>query len=78
MSILTVTDVPDEIVAKLQRRAAAHGQSVEEEARQVLQDSLALDDAEGFKAHLLSTEFTIEDDLPLPPRTLWPPRDINL
>ena len=61
MSVLTVTDVPDEIVAELQRRAAERGVSVEEEARGVLRDALPLSEAEGFKAHLLSLDGTVED-----------------
>ena len=65
MSVLTVTDVPDEIVAELQRRATAHGQSVEDEARGLLREVLPVSEAEGFKAHLLSLDGTAEDfDVP--------------
>jgi plasmid stability protein len=67
MSVLTVTDVTDEIVAELERRAAVHGVSVEEEARGVLRDALPASEAEGFKAHLLSLEGTSEN-LELPGR----------
>jgi plasmid stability protein len=61
MSVLTVTDVPDEVVAELQRRAAEHGVSMEDEARQVLRKAVPVTEAEGFKAHLLSLEGTAED-----------------
>lgn len=77
MSVLTVTDVPDEIVAELRRRAVAHGLTMEDEVRQVLRDSVVPDNADGFKAHLLSLEYVV-DDLPLPPRAVWPQRDIHL
>ena len=40
MSVLTKTDVPDETVAELKRRAAAHGVSVDDEARRVLAATL--------------------------------------
>lgn len=37
MASLQVNDIPDEVVAELERRAAADNTSVEAEARQVLQ-----------------------------------------
>jgi plasmid stability protein len=37
MASLQVNDVPDEVVAELERRAAVSNRSVEAEARQVLQ-----------------------------------------
>ena len=61
MSTLTVTDVPDEVVAELQRRAAAHGVSVADEARRLLQEQTARTNAEGFKAHLLAMPDVGED-----------------
>ena len=61
MSILTVTDVPDEVVAELERRAAAHGVSVVDEARRLLQEQTARTNAEGFKAHLLAMPDVGED-----------------
>ena len=67
MSVLTVTDVPDEVVAELQRLAVEHGVSVEEEARGVLRDALPVSEAEAFKIHLLSLDGTAED-FEVPPR----------
>ena len=67
MSVLTVTDVPDEIVAELRRRATEHGVSVEEEARGVLREAMPPSEAEAFKAHLLSLDGTAED-FEVPPR----------
>ena len=61
MSVLTVTYVLDEVVADLQRRAAEHGVSVEDEARGVLHEVLPASEAEAFKAHLLSLDGTAED-----------------
>ena len=71
MSVLTITDVPDETVAELTRRAAAHGVCVEDEARRVLKAAVpnAMDpdaskrEAEGFKQHLLNFPFVADDDL---------------
>jgi plasmid stability protein len=61
MSVLTITDVPDETVAELERRAAAHGVSVEDEARRVLEEQTARSNAESFKAHLLAMPDVGED-----------------
>jgi plasmid stability protein len=41
MSQLVIRNVPESIVKKLQRRAAAHGVSAEEEHRRILKDALA-------------------------------------
>ena len=41
MSVLTVTDVPDEIIAELCQRAERNGVSAEEEHRLILRDALA-------------------------------------
>jgi plasmid stability protein len=40
MSVLTVSDVPDEVAAELQRRAAAHGVSEKEELLRILEQAL--------------------------------------
>ena len=79
MSVLTVTDVPDEVVAELERRAAAHGVSVEDEARCVLEEQTApanRANAEAFKAHLLSMTDTVED-FEIPPRSKDPGRSVE-
>lgn len=76
MKVLTVTDVSDETVAELARRAAARGVSVEDEARRVLEKTVPMSEAESFKAHLLSEEYLV-DDLPIPPREKWPERDLD-
>lgn len=71
MSVLTVTDVPDEVIAELARCAAVHGVSVEEEVRRVLEEQTAganRANAEDFKAHLLSLADTVED-FEIPPRS---------
>ncbi len=79
MSVLTVTDVPDEIVAELRRRAFEHGVSVEDEVRRVLEEQTAHSNranAEDFKAHLLSLADTVED-FEIPPRSKEPGRTIK-
>jgi plasmid stability protein len=75
MSVLTVTNVPDEVVAELERRAAEHGVSVEDEIRRVLEEQTTRADAEAFKAHLLTLEDTVED-FEVPPRSPDPGRAI--
>ena len=68
MSVLTVTDVPDEIVAELQRRAAARGVSVEDEARKILRAAVpglptfSAEESRAFKEHLLSFPEISEED----------------
>ena len=69
MSVLTVTNVPDEIVAELERLALKHGVSVEDEARVFLSRILQSPEAEEledkgpktFKEHLLSMPDVGED-----------------
>lgn len=60
MSVLTITDVPDEIVAELARRAAVHGGSLEDEARRVLARTVpslpkfTTEENQAFAQHLMS------------------------
>ena len=61
MSILTVTDVPDQVVVELQRLATEHGVSVVDEARRLLQEQTTRSNAEAFKAHLLAMPDVGED-----------------
>lgn len=49
MAQLIVRQLPDEVVARLKRRAAAAGRSAEEEHRTILRDVLV---PEGFVDHL--------------------------
>ena len=68
MSVLTVTNVPDEIVAELQRRATAHGVSVEDEARKILSATVSRlpefspEENRGFKEHLMTFPEISEED----------------
>jgi antitoxin FitA len=40
MTTITIPDVADDIAARLRRRAAVHGRTVEAEARSILADAL--------------------------------------
>ena len=52
MSQLTVRDVPESLVKKLQRRAVEHGVSAEEEHRRILTEALSKSAATGKKRTL--------------------------
>ncbi|MDP2226057.1 MAG: hypothetical protein Q8J78_01070 [Moraxellaceae bacterium] len=42
MAVLTIRNLDDELKARLRRLAAAHGRSMEEEARQILKQRLSV------------------------------------
>ena len=71
MSVLTVTNVPDEVLAELERLATAHGVSVEDEVRRVLTAAVPMTkapamnegEAKSFKEHLLNFPAIADEDL---------------
>ena len=48
MAQLVVRNLDEEVKAKLRRRATAHGRSMEEEVRTILQNAVLRDDGEGI------------------------------
>ncbi|MCU0757366.1 MAG: plasmid stabilization protein [Xanthomonadales bacterium] len=54
MSAMTIPDLDDDLKARLRVRAAQHGWSMEEEARQILQAALRLAPAPGTGAALVA------------------------
>ncbi|MCE3004342.1 MAG: plasmid stabilization protein [Xanthomonadaceae bacterium] len=73
MASVTIRNLDDEVKARLRVRAALHGRSMEEEARNILRSALANDAPAGTGAALaraLRARFATFGgvDLPLPPR----------
>ena len=77
MSVLTVSNVPDNVVAQLLKRAVARGVSAEEEHRRLLRETLAASPSGTPSAieHLLSPEGRV-DELPIPHRHRSTHRDV--
>lgn len=77
MSQLIVRNLEPEVVAALQRRAAAHGRSAEAEHRDILRQALLVDaEANGFKDWLMAMPDVGQDaDFERP---LELPRDVEL
>jgi plasmid stability protein len=68
MAQLIVRDLPQELVARLKRRAAAHDRSAEEEHRQILLRALFAEDKGSLKALLASMPGVGDDaDFARPP-----------
>jgi plasmid stability protein len=61
MSQLIVRNLPPEVVARLKRRALAHGRSAEAEHRAILLEALVGDEKGSFKA-LLAAMPDVGDD----------------
>ncbi len=75
MATITVRGLDDEVRAALKRRARRHGHSMEEEARQILTEQVAVDLA--FPNALVEFHAAMRDEpveLELPERTHEPPR----
>lgn len=68
MATLTVRKIDDEVLARLRVRAAQHGLSMEEEARQILRRAVAAPDRLGDLAvQFFGSEYGIDLDLPAHP-----------
>jgi plasmid stability protein len=63
-----VRNLEDEVKARLQRRAARHGRSMEEEVRDILRDALKEEDAQagglGTEIASLFTRIGLDADIP--------------
>jgi antitoxin FitA len=73
MAILTIPDFDDELQRRLLARAAAHGQSVEAEARDILRAALHLSESKPTSANLYAAIRAIVEplggiELEIPPR----------
>ena len=68
MAQFVVRNLEEEVKARLQRRAARHGQSMEEEVRDILRDALKDDEspAGGLETEIASlfTKVGLEADIP--------------
>ena len=76
MASLSVRQIDDEVYDRLKVRAAGHGVSMEEEARQILQRAVAAPERLGeFAIRLFGPAHGVE--LPLPPRGIHEPLDLG-
>ena len=78
MAQLVVRNLEEEVKARLQRRAARHGQSMEEEVRDILRNALKEDEtpARGLGTEIASlfSKIGLEADIPeLAGHALMPP-----
>jgi plasmid stability protein len=68
MAQFVVRNLEEEVKARLQRRAARHGQSMEEEVRDILRDALKDDESPagglGTEIASLFTKVGLEADIP--------------
>jgi plasmid stability protein len=68
MAQFVVRNLEEEVKARLQRRAARHGQSMEEEVRDILRDALKEDESPagglGTEIASLFTKVGLEADIP--------------
>ncbi len=68
MAQFVVRNLEEEVKARLQRRAARHGQSMEEEVRDILRDALKEDESPagglGTEIAALFTKVGLEADIP--------------
>jgi antitoxin FitA len=74
MVSITVRNLDDEVLRRLQQQAAAHGRSMEAEARSIL--TAALSRGGLVQAWLEATEDLRGEDITLPDRS--PPRQVDL
>jgi len=68
---LTIRNIPEEAKRRFRQRAAAHGRSMEEEARQLILDAAARNDNASRKSmgEMLYEMSRPGIELPIPPRT---------
>jgi plasmid stability protein len=74
MANITVRNLDDEVQRRLKQRAAAHGRSMEAEARAILTGALARGGL--ARAWIEATSDLRGQDIPLPPRSA--PRQVEL
>lgn len=68
MAILSVRKLDDDVLNRLRVRAAQHGVSMEEEARQILRRAVAAPDRLGDLAvQFFGSEYGVDLDLPAQP-----------
>jgi plasmid stability protein len=71
MASLTVRNIPDEAKRRFRQRAARHGRSMEEEARQLILKSVAADESPRRSIGEMLFEMSRPGvELPMPPRSL--------
>ena len=75
MANLSIRKLDDDTVAQLRVRAARHGVSMEEEARQILKRAVAAPESLGDLAVLLFSPAYGSEDLVLPEREVSEPMD---
>jgi plasmid stability protein len=73
MAVITVRNLDDEVQRRIKRRAAAHVQSMEAEARAIL--SAAVFGGDFASAWVETTKKYRGDDLVIPPRSV--PRELD-
>jgi len=66
MASLTIRNIEDVLKASLRIRAAEHGRSMEEEARQILRKSLARDRPAGGLGSRIARRFSVVGGVELP------------
>ena len=66
---LTIRNIPDEAKRRFRQRAAAHGRSMEEEARQLILQSLRTEEKRPSMFEILYEASRPGLELPIPPRT---------
>ena len=71
MASLTIRNIPEEAKRRFRQRAAAHGRSMEEEARQLIMEAAARNDNAQRKSigEMLYEMSRPGVELPIPPRT---------
>ncbi len=71
MASLTIRNIPEDAKQRFRQRAAAHGRSMEEEARQMILKSVAGNDAPPRKGifEILYEASRPGFELPIPPRS---------
>lgn len=71
MASLTIRNIPDDAKRRFRQRAAAHGHSMEEEARQLILKAVAADDEQPRKSigEMIYEMSRPGIDLPIPPRS---------
>jgi plasmid stability protein len=75
MSIMTIDDLDDDLMAALRARAAANGRSMESEALEILRQTLTNQETGGGLGSRIAARFANLDDGPpleLPARTELP------
>lgn len=71
MATLTIRNIDDDLKSSLRVQAARHGQSMEEELRNILREALARPSSStGLGQRLVERFKTFTIDLPMPPRSL--------